>query len=108
MDRLQNRKTTAYVFLAVLVLRIVTVIANYIQYAVNLNNPLIPDSLLRGIRDFSVFTAGCYLVAALLNIVFLATQKLFWPAVLFSILVLVGITVFAPQISTFFLNLSRH
>ncbi len=102
--QVKDRKIVAIVVLAIAFIQIFLVGGRYVKTAINLNNPLIPDSLITGIRNYSFAMIGCYFVAVLLMAVYLKTQKFFWALITASILILAAVALFTVQIQNFFLN----
>jgi|GEM_PF-6263598 hypothetical protein len=104
MNKLQDRKIISIVILAISLLQAVIVAVRYFRSVVNLNNPLIPESLLTGIRNFSITVIAIYVIVALLNIYFLVTKKFFLPVTIVSILTLCAIFYFTADMQSYFIN----
>tara|TARA_B100001105_G_C21963932_1_gene261980 strand:- start:13 stop:336 length:324 start_codon:yes stop_codon:yes gene_type:complete len=100
----RDRKIIAIVVLVIAIIQFLIVAVRYLQSCYNLSNPLIPDSLLMGIRNYSFVMMGCYLAAIVLMAIYLKTKKLFWLFLISSILILAGISLFTLQIQNYFIN----
>lgn len=82
-----------------------TIVAvRYFQSAANLSNPLIPESLLTGIRNFSTAMVVIYAFVVFLNVFYLLTRKLFWPVVILSMLILCSAAYFNFDIHDYFIS----
>lgn len=67
-------------------------------------NPLIPQHLETGIRNYVIFFTVVYLLVFAANIWSWRTKKAFYLVTVLSIFALVGIQFFYPRIISFFLN----
>lgn len=99
-----DRKIIGIVVLVIAIIQFMIVATRYLQSWYNLKNPIIPDSLLTGIRNYSFVMMGCYFVAIVLMAIYLKTKKLFWVFLISSILILAGVSLFTVQIQNYFMN----
>ncbi|AWH86848.1 hypothetical protein HYN59_17805 [Flavobacterium album] len=104
MNKFQDRKIISIVILAISLLQAIIVSVRYFQSDLNLSNPLIPDSLLNGIRNFTIAMVAIYVFVVLLNVFYLATKKLFLPIAVLSILILSAGSYFTSAIHDYFIN----
>jgi hypothetical protein len=100
----KDRKVIAIVVLAIALIQILLVGGRYAKSVLNFNNPLIPDSLLTGIRNYSFVMMGCYFVAIVLMAIYLKIRKHFWVFLIISILILAAVSLFTLQIQDYFMN----
>lgn len=80
-------------------LKIIAIWITYFQWSINLDNPLIPDSLLEGKRDYSIFLTAIYSIAIILGFGYLTFKKYFW-----TIAVLMLIALIVPIFTWQYLN----
>lgn len=101
---MQGKKIAATVILGIGIIKFVPAAIECIKNHLQITNPLIPDALYEGIRNYSLFVAGCYFVTSGLNLFYLYVRKFFWLIIVISSLILIGLSVFTVQISDFFIN----
>ncbi|MBY8962499.1 hypothetical protein KJK34_07015 [Flavobacterium sp. D11R37] len=77
-SRTRKRKIFVLIFAGLYLLKIITAWASYLQNSYNLNNPLIPTSLLDGIRDYTIFITGISVIAIVLALLYIITKRFFW------------------------------
>jgi hypothetical protein len=94
----RNKKATAIVFLGFTVLQIIITVVKYLQLAYNLDNPLIPNNLIAGVKNYSIAIIIGYLLAALVNVLYIIMEKYFWATMVFSFITFAAILFFAPII----------
>ncbi|KAF2519419.1 hypothetical protein E0W68_03460 [Flavobacterium salilacus subsp. salilacus] len=78
-----KRKIFVLVMAGIFLLKIITLWASYFQTSYNLDNPLIPRSILEGIYDYTVLLTGIYVFAILLSILYIVTERFFWVIIAF-------------------------
>jgi len=104
---MQGRKVAAIVILGISTLKFIMAALECIKQYLKVTNPLIPDVLYQGLRNYSLFIAGCYFVAMILPMITLVTKKYFWTAILTSSRIIIAVSVFALQISDLFINIGH-
>lgn len=101
---MQGKKIAATVVFGVSIIKFITAVIECLKNYLQLTNPLIPDVLYEGLRNYSLFVTGCYFVTSGLNLFYLYVRKFFWLIIVISSLILIGLSVFTVQISDFFIN----
>lgn len=100
----QDRRIVAIVILCIAFIQMAIVGVKLLQSDANLSNPLIPDTLINGIRNYSFAMMGCYFIAIILLVIYLKTQKFFWAIIIGSVIILAAVALLTPQIQHYFLN----
>lgn len=101
---MNNRKAASIVILGISALKFILAALECMEKHLKVTNPLIPDALYEGLRNYSLFVAGCYFVAMMLALISLVAKRSFWPGILISSLIIILVPVFALQISDLFMN----
>jgi len=84
--------------------QVVILVANYINSSESIGiNPLIPQSLLGYIRNFTIFMAGVYLVIITLNIFYIVKKQYFIPVCSISVAGIFLLRFFIEDISQLFI-----
>jgi hypothetical protein len=104
MEQNQAKKIISIAVLGICILQILIVAARYFEAKANMNNPLIPGSLIVYIRNFSLIAIGLYVIAVLSNIFYLVTKRFFLGAVIVSFIILLSVALLLPQLYTYFYN----
>jgi len=100
----RNKRATSVVVLGFIVLQIITTAVKYFQAAYNLDNPLIPNNFITGIRNYSIATILIYLTGVIVNVLYIIKEKFFEITMFASFLILVASMVFSTKIHCYFLN----
>ncbi|MDI1256242.1 MAG: hypothetical protein PSV16_09075 [Flavobacterium sp.] len=110
MIQSNNKKTLQIIVSTVIVLfsifQIIAVIVAYMQQKMNFTNPLIPQGLLSGIRNFTIFVVIVYMIVIIGNLFSIYKKRYFYTAQIISFLLLLGFQFFYPEIIDFFWNTS--
>jgi hypothetical protein len=100
----QEKKIVSIAVIGIAFIQIVIVGVKYLNSANELKNPLIPDSLLTGIRNYSFAMMGCYFISIVLMVAYLKTKKFFWAYTVSAILILAAVAIFTMQIQSYFID----
>jgi small-conductance mechanosensitive channel len=103
---MEGKKTISVVLMGVSALQIVIIAVRYFQSAANLNNPLIPQSLLEGIRNYSITLIGFYILAIACNGLYLLTKRFFLATAIASGTVMIMVLIFGHYIHDYFLHIN--
>jgi len=74
--------------------------------AYNLDNTLIPDVLVKSIRDFNLTLIVLHVFAGLFNVFYLITKRYFWFTFITSLIILAAVALFKMEIHNWFLPVS--
>jgi len=88
-----NKKAVSLVIISFGIVQIIITVAKYLQLFYNLDNPLIPQNLILGIRNYSVVLLAIYIVPVLVNIFYIIKKRYFLPVMFISFFVLLGVTI---------------
>ncbi len=94
-----GKRMFVLIIIGILLLKIILIWTYYFQMSINLDNPLIPASLLDGKRNYSFFLTGIYAIAIILGFTYLVFKKFFW-----AIAVLILIALIVPIFTWQYLN----
>lgn len=97
-----NRKISCIVILCVAALQLIIAVVRYIDAKTTLANPLIPVGLKDAVANFSILMAGAYLLVIMLNVYYLWRKKIFWPVMIVSLLIMIGLALFGHQIHGYY------
>ncbi len=99
MDKSQ-KKTISAVVLGISILQIVIIGLRYN----NLDNPLIPQDLVKAVRDYNLTFIVLHVFAGLFNVFYLVTKKYFWLTLTMSLLLLSVLALFKIELYEWFLG----
>lgn len=97
-----NRKISCVVILCIAIVQLIIAAYRYINAQITLANPLIPERLKDAVENFSILMAGLYLFVVLITLYYLWQRKLFWPIIVISIMIMVGLALFGQQIHDYY------
>ncbi len=99
----EGKSIVIYVIIGVILLKIAILWTEYFQFKMNLNNPLIPQSLSVWKFNYSLFLTLTKGTALLLCVYYLLAKRFFLPILIFSLAVLVAEVLFMIQIHKMFM-----
>ena len=107
---IENRSKSALqiivssVFVFFSIFEIVAVILAYFEQKAQIVNPLIPEGLLLGIRNFTIFVVIAYLVIVLANLFSIYKKQYFYAVQIIAFMIMLSFQFFYAEIIDFFLN----
>lgn len=101
----KQKNTMSFVVLGIVILQIIITAVKYVQSIYNLDNPLIPQMLIIGIRNYSITIISIYLIAVLANLFYLLRSKFFWGAMIISFLALNIVALLGHEIQNYFFHI---
>ncbi|MGK4569095.1 hypothetical protein [Flavobacterium sp. 3HN19-14] len=103
-----TRRKLQLIFSAVIaffcVFQIISVLTAYFQQKAAIKNPLIPESLIIGVRNFTIFVVISYLLILIANVFCLYKKQYFYVVQIVSFAIMLLFQFCYPQIIDFFLS----
>lgn len=107
MIKPENKRIFSIVVLCLALLQIIVIVTRYLQARSNLQNPLIPQSLVDHVAEFSGIMLSLYIIVALLNIFYLLRKKAFITIAVISSIILIGLALFGQYFHSAYFNVNQ-